>query len=258
MRQVGIDTPSYGFLADYFAVPDGGKLAMRSLIHPRAEPEFAFILKEGLKGPDCHAGAVLAATDFVMPALEIIDSRYENFKFDLPSVVADNSSSARFVLGGRCRAPTNIDLATTGVVMEKNGQPVAFGAGAAVLGHPAAAVALVVNLMARQSEELPAGSLILTGRHNRGCAGRAGRLRSIACSGSRLSLGALRMTHPGEPEMEGCRTETAIVSGAAGAIGCVIAKRLAARGLDVLAVGRNLASLKQLADNLEGVRPVSR
>jgi 2-oxo-3-hexenedioate decarboxylase len=163
MRQVGVGTPSYGFLADYFAVPDRGEIERSKLIHPRAEPEFAFVLKERLRGPDCHAGAVLAAADFVMPALEIIDSRYENFKFDLPSVIADNSSSARFVLGGRCLAPGSLDLATAGIVMEKNGQQVAFGAGAAVLGHPAAAAAFVVNLMARHGEELPAGSVILTG-----------------------------------------------------------------------------------------------
>ena len=106
---------------------------------------------------------MLAATDFVLPALEVIDSRYENFKFDFPSVVADNSSSSRFVLGGRCRPLEDLDLRTIGLVLEKNGAPMAFGAGAAVLGHPAAAVAMVVNLLARRGEGLPAGTLILTG-----------------------------------------------------------------------------------------------
>lgn len=163
MRQVGVDTPSYGFLADYFAVPDGGTIAAKELIHPRVEPEFAFVLKDDLHGPGCHVGNVLAATDFVMPALEVIDSRYENFRFDLPSVVADNSSSSRFVLGGRCLALEGLDLANTGIVMEKNGEPFSYGAGAAVLGHPAAAVAMVVNLLARRGEGLGAGTLILTG-----------------------------------------------------------------------------------------------
>ena len=163
MKQVGIDTPSYGFLADAFAVPDGGEVVTGELIHPRVEPEFAFVLKRDLEGPGCHVGAVLAATDFVMPALEIIDSRYENFKFDLASVIADNSSSARFVLGGRCRSVDELDLATTGLVMEKNGEPVAFGAGAAVLNHPAAAVALIAKLLARRGEKLSAGDLVLTG-----------------------------------------------------------------------------------------------
>jgi len=163
MRQVGIDTPSYGFLMDSFAVADGGEIAVRELIHPRVEPEIAFVLKRDLEGPGCHVGSVLAATDFVMPAMEIIDSRYENFKFDFASVVADNSSSARFVLGGRCRAVDELDLATTGLVMSKNGEPVAFGAGAAVLGHPAAAVALIANLLARRGEKLSASDVILTG-----------------------------------------------------------------------------------------------
>ena len=97
---------------------------------------------------------MLAATDFVMPALEISDSRYENFKFDLPSVIVDNSSSSRFVLGGRCLAPEGLDLADTGIAMEKNGTPFSHGAGAAVLGHPAAAVSMVVNLPARRERAL--------------------------------------------------------------------------------------------------------
>jgi 2-oxo-3-hexenedioate decarboxylase len=163
MKQVGVDQPSYGFLADYFSVNDGAEILIDQLIHPRVEPEIAFVLKKPLEGPGCHIGAVLAATDFVLPALEVIDSRYENFKFDFPSVVADNSSSSRFVLGGRCRPLDDLDLSTIGLVLEKNGAPVAFGAGAAVLGHPAAAVAMVVNLLARREEGLPAGALILTG-----------------------------------------------------------------------------------------------
>lgn len=163
MLQVGVDKPSYGFLADYFAVQDGDTIDITKLIHPRVEPELAFVLKSDLAGADCHVGSVLAATDFVMPALEIIDSRYENFKFDLPSVVADNSSSSRFVLGGRCRPAADLDLKSLGIVMSKNGKPFSFGAGAAVLGHPAMAVAMVVKLLAKRDEGLKAGSLILTG-----------------------------------------------------------------------------------------------
>ncbi len=163
MKQVGVETPSYGFLADYFAVADGGKIERAKLIHPRIEPEIAFVLKKPLRGPGCHIGAVLAATDFVMPAMEIIDSRYENFKFDFPSVVADNSSSSRFVLGGLARKVEDLDLRTLGMVLEHNGKPFSFGAGAAVLGHPALAVALVVNLLARRDEGLEAGNMILTG-----------------------------------------------------------------------------------------------
>ena len=163
MIQVGVDTPSYGFLADYFAVGDGDTIDITKLIHPRVEPEIAFVLKKDLEGAGCHVGAVLAATDFVMPALEVIDSRYENFKFDLPSVVADNSSSTRFVLGGRARPVADLDLKSIGLVMSKNGKPFSYGAGAAVLGHPAMAVAMVVNLLAKRGEGIKAGTTIMTG-----------------------------------------------------------------------------------------------
>jgi 2-keto-4-pentenoate hydratase len=127
------------------------------------EPEIAFVTKTALKGPGCHIGTVLAATDFVMPAIEIIDSRYRDFKFDLKSVIADNCSSSRFVVGGRMRPVADLDLRTIGVVLEKNGEVVALGAGAAVLGHPAAAIAMLANLLGERGEEIPAGSLILSG-----------------------------------------------------------------------------------------------
>ena len=106
---------------------------------------------------------MLAATDYVLPAVEVIDSRFSGFKFDLPSVIADNGSSARFVGGGRARRPEDIDLRTLGVVMEKNGEIVAAAASAAVLGHPAEAVAMLVNILAGQGETLPAGSFVMSG-----------------------------------------------------------------------------------------------
>ena len=163
MKQMNVSEPSYGFLADYFAVEDGGEVDCAELIHPRVEPEIAFVTKAPLKGPGCHIGAVLAATDFVVPAIEIIDSRYRDFKFDLVSVVADNASSSRFVLGGRMTPIDDLDLRTLGIVLEKNGSPAAIAASAAVLGHPAASVAMLANLLARRGEEIPAGTLVLTG-----------------------------------------------------------------------------------------------
>jgi len=153
----------FGFMADYYAVPDGGECKVSELIHPKVEPEIAFVTKTELRGPGCHIGAVLAATDFVMPGIEVIDSRYRDFKFDLKSVVADNTSAARFVVGGQPMGVTGVDLRTVGIVLEKNGLPVAFGAGAAVLGHPAAAIAMLANHLAERGECIPAGSLILSG-----------------------------------------------------------------------------------------------
>ncbi|MGD9710229.1 MAG: 2-oxo-3-hexenedioate decarboxylase [Halothiobacillaceae bacterium] len=163
MKQMGVETPVFGFLADYFSVPEGGEIDTAQLIHPKVEPEIAFVTKAPLRGPGCHIGAVLAATDFVIPAIEVIDSRYRDFKFDLKSVVADNCSSSRFVVGGCMGDVADRDLRTTGIVLEKNGEPVAFGAGAAVLGHPAAAIAMLANMLGERGEEIPAGTLILSG-----------------------------------------------------------------------------------------------
>lgn len=163
MRQMGVDEPVFGFLVDEFAVPDGAALRVADLIHPKVEPEIAFVLKRELRGPGCHVGAVLATTDFVLPGIEVIDSRYRDFKFDLKSVIADNTSAARFVVGGKACRADELDLRSCGLVLEKNGQPVALGAGAAVLGHPAAAVAALANHLGRRGRGIPAGALILSG-----------------------------------------------------------------------------------------------
>ena len=163
MKQMGVETPVFGFLVDEFSVLEGAEVKVGELIHPKVEPEIAFVLKHALRGPGCHIGAVLAATDFVMPGIEVIDSRYRDFKFDLKSVVADNTSASRFVVGGQPLRPNELDLRTVGVVLEKNGEPVALGAGAAVLGHPAAAIAMLANHLGARGQEIPAGSLILSG-----------------------------------------------------------------------------------------------
>ena len=163
MKQMGVTDPVFGFLVDEYVVSEGATVNVSELIHHKVEPEIAFVLKHALKGPGCHIGAVLAATEFVMPGIEVIDSRYRDFKFDLKSVVADNTSAARFVVGGQAIRPEQVDLRTVGVVLEKNGEPVALGAGAAVLGHPAAAIAMLANHLGRRGQEIPAGSLILSG-----------------------------------------------------------------------------------------------
>jgi 2-oxo-3-hexenedioate decarboxylase len=163
MKQMGVDTPVFGFLVDSFSLAEGAEVQVQQLIHPKVEPEIAFVLKRALKGPGCHIGTVLAATEFVLPGIEVIDSRYRDFKFDLKSVVADNTSAARFVVGGRAMRPDQVDLRTLGVVMEKNGEIVSMGAGAAVLGHPAAAVAALANHLGQRGQEIPAGAVILSG-----------------------------------------------------------------------------------------------
>ncbi len=163
MTQMGVETPIYGFLMDYMAHGDGDQIQIDRLIHPKVEPEIALVTRSDLRGPGCHIGDVLAATDFVVPALEVIDSRYRDFKFDLKSVIADNTSASRFVAGGCARDPREIDLRTLGVVLEKNGEVVATGAGAAVLGHPANSVAMLSNMLAARGEYIAAGTFIMTG-----------------------------------------------------------------------------------------------
>jgi 2-oxo-3-hexenedioate decarboxylase len=153
MKQMGVDTPVFGFMADYYAVPEGGECQILKLIHPKVEPEIAFVTKTAIKGPGCHIGTVLAAIDFV---------------------IADNTSATRFVLGGRTIPVADVDLRTVGIVLEKNGEPVSFGAGAAVLGHPALAIAMLANHLAARGEEIPAGSLILSGGITEAVAVQAG------------------------------------------------------------------------------------
>jgi 2-oxo-3-hexenedioate decarboxylase len=163
MLQMGVEQPIYGFLTDYGAFPEGGEIDTGRFIHPRVEAEVAVVTRAPLRGPGCHIGTALAAIDLVLPAVEIIDSRYKDFRFDLKSVVADNTSAAGYVVGGRSARPEDLDLPTLGVVMEKNGEIVELGAGAAVLGHPAASVAMLANMMAARGEEIPAGTFIMTG-----------------------------------------------------------------------------------------------
>jgi 2-oxo-3-hexenedioate decarboxylase len=133
MKQMNVDSPVFGFLVDEFSVPEGGEVKVSELIHPKVEAEICFITKHELRGPGCNIASVLAASDVVLPGIEVIDSRYRDFKFDLKSVVADNTSASRFVVGGQIADARSVDLRTLGVVFEINGEAVALGAGAAVL-----------------------------------------------------------------------------------------------------------------------------
>ena len=174
MKQMSVATPIYGFLLDEYSTPADSELSLGKLIHPRIEPEVALVTRRTLQGPGCTLAHALAAIDFVIPALEIIDSRYADFKFDLPSVVADNASSAHYVVGGCARRIDAIDLRTLGVVLEKNGEGVAFGAGAAVLGHPALSLGMLANLLAEREQVIPEGTYVMTGGVTEAIAVKAG------------------------------------------------------------------------------------
>jgi len=173
MVQMGLDRPVFGVLMGDTCVPDGGAVEMSALIHPKVEAEIAFVTSRDLSG-DVSIDDVLAATDFVLPAIEVIDSRFRNFEFDIQSVVADNTSAARYVVGGAPRRPADLDLRLLGVVMERNGELVGTAAGAAVMGHPAASVVALVGFLAQTDQVLPAGSLVMTGGVTEAVAVQAG------------------------------------------------------------------------------------
>ena len=162
MVQMGLETPVFGVLMGDTCVPDGDVVDMTQLIHPKVEAEIAFVTSRELSG-DVSIDDVLEATEFVMPAIEVIDSRFKDFKFDIQSVIADNTSAARYVVGGAPRRPGGLDLRVLGVVMERNGEVVGTAAGAAVMGHPAASVVSLVRWLADGGQALPAGSLVMTG-----------------------------------------------------------------------------------------------
>ena len=160
---MGVAEPLYGWLTSGLLVDAGAPLDLGRLIHPRAEPEIAFLLGRDLEAP-ASVTSVLAATEGVLAALEILDSRYEGFRFRLPDVVADNASAAGVVLGPVLRPPADLpDLRLLGCVLRARGQVAATAAGAAVMGHPAAAVAWLVNRLGERGRALPAGSLVLSG-----------------------------------------------------------------------------------------------
>jgi 2-oxo-3-hexenedioate decarboxylase len=162
MEQVGVHQPIYGHLTSDMQRGSGDALRMSQQIHPRLEPEVAFILGEDLAGPTT-AESALGAVDWVCAALECIDSRYENFQFTLEDVVADNASSTRFFLGEtRCRAD-ELDLDNLGMVLSIDGEIVATGSSAAILEHPARSLAALANMLAERGESLEAGQVVLAG-----------------------------------------------------------------------------------------------
>ncbi|MGL4696011.1 2-keto-4-pentenoate hydratase [Enterococcus larvae] len=163
LQQMAVTEPIYGYVFDTMLIEDGGAMKMDSYIHPKVEPEIGFVLKKELRGPGITKEAVLEATDYLFPAIEVIDSRYMDFRFTMPDVVADNCSAAGAVLGTHTTKIGSMDLETIGVVLEINGEVQAVGAGAAVLEHPAEAVARLANMLAEKGTSVKPGQAILTG-----------------------------------------------------------------------------------------------
>ncbi|MFJ5717562.1 2-keto-4-pentenoate hydratase [Neobacillus sp. NPDC093127] len=162
-KSLGVDEPDYGHLFDDMAYENNATVPFDRLLQPRVEGEIAFVLKKDLAGPNVTSFDVMMATDYVVPALEIVDSRIKDWKIKLEDTVADNGSSALYVLGNNPTKLTDIDLKMVGMTFYKNGKLVNSGIGAAALGDPAKCVAWLANKLAAYDITLKAGEVILSG-----------------------------------------------------------------------------------------------
>jgi 2-keto-4-pentenoate hydratase len=173
-QMMGVNEPDYGHLLDDMFVFEGDRVPAGTLCQPRVEVEVAFVLGAPLSGPGCTVADVLEATAFVVPAIEIIDSRIRNWKITLPDTVADNASSGLVVLGGRRTPVEATDLRTVGAVLRRNGEIIETGAAGAVLGNPATAVAWLANKVHAFDTTLEAGHVIMPGSCTRAVEVEAG------------------------------------------------------------------------------------
>ena len=162
MEQVGVHSPIYGHLTSNMLLEHGDSLNLKDHCHPRCEPEIAFILAKDLQGP-VSAEEALEAVEAICPAIEVIDSRYRDFKFTLGDVIADNASSSRLVLGPARVKPDAVDLGNLGMVMEINGSVAQIGSSAAIYEHPANSLAELANLLAPLGQSLKAGWVVMAG-----------------------------------------------------------------------------------------------
>lgn len=160
MIQMGVDDVIWGRLTDAMLLEDGGSLDLSGYVHPRIEPEIAFLLKKPLNGQVTLLEAV-DAVEAIAPAMEVIDSRYQNFKFSLADVIADNSSSSGFVIGS-WQKPEQ-DITNLGIAMEFDGRPVQIGSSAAILGNPYRSLVVAARLCAESDVSLEPGYIVMAG-----------------------------------------------------------------------------------------------
>lgn len=164
MDMLNVRQPDFGFLTDKMVYGNCAEVpASTTLIQPKAEGEIAFILKQDLQGPGVTNADVIAATDFVMPCFEIVDSRIRDWQIKIQDTVADNASCGAIVLGDKTVSPLDVDLSTCGIVVSLNGEIVSTGAGAAAMGSPVNAVTWLANTLGAFGIGLKAGELILSG-----------------------------------------------------------------------------------------------
>lgn len=160
MQQMGVHDMIWGRLTDAMAVEEGSPVPLSGYVHPRVEPEIAFLLSRSLPANVSLAQALLAV-EAIAPALEIIDSRYADFKFSLTDVIADNASSTGFVIGPW--ADPMQDFSNLGLVLTINGQPRQVGSTAGILGHPLRSLVAAARMCAAAGEPLQAGAIVMAG-----------------------------------------------------------------------------------------------
>ncbi|PTQ55144.1 MAG: 4-oxalocrotonate decarboxylase [Candidatus Carbobacillus altaicus] len=164
MQQLlGVDQPDYGYLFASMHHPLGKKLVWERLFQPKVEGEIAFIMRERLKGPGVTEDDVRHATQAVVPAIEIVDSRIQDWQIKLADTIADNASSGLFILGEKVRALDIMDLAEVKMRLYKNGEFVNEGKGSDVLGHPLKSVAWLANFLGRYGVALEKDEIVLSG-----------------------------------------------------------------------------------------------
>jgi len=177
---LGIDSPDFGPILSAMVVESGAVVDRARLIQPRVEAEIAFVLERPLRGPGVEAEDVLAATSGVMAAIEVIDSRVEGWRIKLADTIADLASSAMVVTSGRPVPPHGLALDEIGVRMERDGDEVSSGVGSAVLGHPARAVAWLINTLGEKGVGLEAGHIVMPGAMHAAVPAEAGnRFRAV-------------------------------------------------------------------------------
>lgn len=180
---MGVDQPDYGHLFENMLLSEGEPCRMSELIQPKVEGELSFCLYKTLKGPGVTVADVYNATKYIVPSIEIIDSRIRDWKIKLQDTVADNGSAARFVMGNQRVPVETVDMRLTGMTMEKNGVLINSGAVAEVMGNPAAAVASIANMLAEYDIALEAGSIVMAGAVTAAVPVQAGDIVTAAFQG---------------------------------------------------------------------------
>ncbi|RUN74651.1 2-keto-4-pentenoate hydratase [Sphingomonas sp. TF3] len=162
-RQLGVDQPDYGMLFADMDVPEGIPISLGQVIQPKVEAEIAIVVGRDLPHPDVTTAEMIRAVEYVVPAIEVVDSRVANWDIRIWDTVADNASSGLFVLGAIPRKLEGLDLRACGMVMEVKGEPISLGAGIACLGSPITAALWLARVMARVGRPLLEGDVILSG-----------------------------------------------------------------------------------------------